>query len=251
MKGIVKGISIIILGLSLAGSPAEKATAQPSASSDSLLIFTKTEGYRHASIPVGVSTLEKIASENDLTPFHSEDANYFHPDSLAKFKAVVFLNTTGDILTSSQQKAFQQFIRNGGGFMGVHAATDTEYNWPFYGRMIGAYFKGHPPIQKATLTVVDKSHPSTAFLPDKWKHTDEWYNFKNINPDITVLINLEESSYEGGTNGKNHPIAWHHKFEGGHIFYTGLGHRAESFSDPLFRKHLQGGLQYILKKSNP
>lgn len=248
MKGIAKEILFIILGVALNGFPAAEAVSQPRPSSDSLLIFTKTEGFRHSSIPVGVSTVKKIASESEITSVHTEDADYFHPESLAKFEAVLFLNTTGNVLTPPQQRAFQQFIQKGGGFMGIHAAADTEYDWPFYGRMVGAYFKGHPPIQQATLTVVDKNHPSTSFLPDKWRHTDEWYNFKNINSDISVLIYLEESSYEGGTNGKNHPIAWYHEFEGGRIFYTGLGHRAESYSDSLFRRHLRGGLQYILKK---
>ncbi len=215
-------------------------------STDSILVFTKTEGFRHQSIPAGVETIQQLAAKHNVASVHTEDATYFHPDSLNHFDAIVFLSTTGNILNNQQQQAFKKFIQNGGGFMGIHAAADTEYEWPWYGRMIGAYFKSHPQIQQATITVTDKNHPSTAFLPDTWPRTDEWYNYKNISPDITVLMNLEESTYEGGTNGEDHPIAWYREFEGGKVFYTGGGHTKESYSDTLFRRHLWGGLQYIL-----
>lgn len=132
--------------------------------------------------------------------------------------------------------------------MGVHAATDTEYEWPWYGKLVGAYFTNHPKVQKAIIKVTDKKHPSTKLLPDVWEHTDEWYNFKDINPDMKVLAWLDEKSYEGGTNGNEHPIAWYHEYDGGRAFYTGLGHTEESYSDPLFLKHLLGGIQYAIGK---
>jgi type 1 glutamine amidotransferase len=226
----------------------ESTKAQYQEGSTSILIFTKTEGYRHQSIPEGVEAVEEIASENDISTFHTEDANYFQPDSLVKFDIVLFLSTTGDILNEKQQNAFKQFIQNGGNFVGIHAASDTEYDWPWYGDMIGAYFESHPEIQQATITVVDKDHPSTSFLPDEWIRTDEWYNFKDINPDINVLMNLEESSYEGGKNGENHPIAWYHEYDGGRIFYTAGGHTTETYSEPLFKKHILGGIAYVLEE---
>jgi type 1 glutamine amidotransferase len=214
---------------------------------NSLLVFTKTEGYRHASIPDGVAAMKTMASQNGWTVRHTEEASLFNPDSLSAYRAVVFLSTTGDILNEAQQEAFKSFIQNGGGFVGIHAATDTEYEWPWYGEMVGAYFESHPQIQEARLEVIDKNHPSTDFLPDEWIRTDEWYNFRDINPDINVLINLDEDSYEGGENGENHPIAWYHEFEGARIFYTGGGHTSESFSSEQFLNHLQGGIAYVLQ----
>lgn len=248
MKFITFLFSCLLLGSIVTNCSSKSSKAQYQENSDSILIFTKTEGYRHESIPDGVTAIEEIASENELSAVHTEDAAYFQPDSLDRFDLVIFLSTTGDILNDQQQKAFQQFIRDGGGFAGIHAASDTEYDWPWYGKMVGAYFESHPDIQEATITVVDKEHPSTSFLPDEWIRTDEWYNFKDINPDINVLLNLEESSYEGGENGTDHPIAWYQEYEGGRIFYTGGGHTPESYSESLFRKHLEGGITYALDK---
>lgn len=215
-----------------------------------LLVFTKTEGYRHASIPDGVEALRAMAGENEWTIHHAEESAVFTPDSLKGYRAVIFLSTTGDILNETQQDAFKDYIQNGGGFVGIHAATDTEYEWPWYGDMVGAYFDSHPQIQQARLVVVNSNHPSTDFLPEEWVRTDEWYNFKDINPDIEILLNLDENSYEGGTNGENHPIAWYHAFEGGRIFYTGGGHTSESFSSELFLNHVKGGIDYVLQNTS-
>lgn len=223
--------------------------ARSQSASPSVLIFTKTEGFRHSSIPRGVAALQSLANDRPFRTHHTEDADNFHPDSLENFDGVIFLNTTGNILDAQQQQALMKFIQQGGGFMGIHAAADTEYNWAWYGRMIGAYFDGHPPVQEATLQVRDKSHPATSFLPSRWVRTDEWYNFKNIRPGIRVLITIDESTYRGGTNGQNHPVAWYREFEGGRMFYTALGHTADSYADSLFRKHLWGGLKYILDSS--
>lgn len=215
----------------------------------SLLVFTKTEGYRHASIPDGVEALKKMAADNGWKIRHTEEASVFNPDSLTAYNAVIFLSTTGDIFNTEQQDALKDFINNGGGFTGIHAATDTEYEWPWYGNMVGAYFESHPQIQEARLEVINQNHPSTDFLPVEWIRTDEWYNFMDINPDINVLINLDESSYEGGNNGEKHPIAWYHEFEGGRIFYTGGGHTSESFSSEQFFNHVEGGIEYVLQNS--
>lgn len=244
----LSGFLIFALAISFINRSSKANKSQTEPDSSSILIFTKTEGYRHQSIPTGVETVEEIASQNDLSTVHTEDATYFQPDSLANFDIVLFLSTTGDILNEQQQKAFKQFIQNDGGFVGIHAASDTEYDWPWYGEMVGAYFESHPEIQEATITVVDKNHPSTSFLPEKWVRTDEWYNFKEINQDINVLMNLEESTYDGGKNGKYHPIAWYHEYDGGRIFYTAGGHTTESYSESLFRKHIQGGIEYVLEE---
>lgn len=214
-----------------------------------LLVFTKTEGYRHASIPDGISALQQIASKNDWNTDHTEDASVFTSDSLNNYRAVIFLNTTGDVLNSEQQSAFEEYIQNGSGFVGIHSASDTEYDWPWYGSLIGAYFESHPQIQEARIEVTDRNHPSTQMLPVEWIRTDEWYNFRDISPDINVLMRLDESSYEGGTNGDYHPIAWYQEQAGGRMFYTAGGHTSESYAEELFIQHLQGGITFVIGDS--
>ena len=139
----------------------------------------------------------------------------------------------------------ENFIKKGGGFVGIHSAADTEYEWEWYGNLVGAYFKSHPPVTTAKIQTINNKHISTKHLDDLWEIKEEWYNYKNINPDITILLNLDESSYSGGTNGNPHPITWYHEYEGGKSFYTGLGHRAETYSDERFIKLLTGGILYV------
>ena len=211
-----------------------------------ILVFTKTNGHRHQSIEKGVATLRELLKEESYSLDHTEDSLMFNPNTLSHYKLVIFLSTTGDVLGPAQEKAFRNFIEGGGHFMGIHAATDTEYDWPWYGRLVGAYFESHPEQQPATLLVVDRTHPSTTHLPDRWSHFEEWYNFRDFNPGIKVLINLDESSYEGGRNGESHPIAWYHSVGGSRVFYTGMGHLEETFKDQTFRRHLLGGIRYCL-----
>lgn len=216
---------------------------------DRILVFHKTKGFYHESIPAGVEALRKLCQKNNIAVEATDNAALFNADGLAKYKAVIFLSTTGDVLNDTQQNAFQQYIRGGGGFVGIHAAADTEYDWPWYNQLVGAYFKSHPKPQKATVVVVDKNHPSTRHLPDKWTRADEWYNYKSITPGLNVLCRLDETSYEGGENGDNHPIAWYHDFDGGRAFYTGGGHTEEAFQEPDFLQHILGGIQYAMGKN--
>jgi len=211
----------------------------------SILVFSKTAGYRHSAIAEGKTALLKLAQENNLSIDTTEDASYFTSKKLKKYSAVIFLNTTGNVLNEEQQQAFEKYIQSGKGFMGVHAATDTEYDWPWYAKLVGGNFLSHPKIQKAKLIVTDRTHLSVTHLPDTWERTDEWYNFKNINPAMKVIMTIDESSYEGGKNGANHPMAWYMDYDGGKSFYTALGHTAESYSDPLFLQHLLGGIKYV------
>ncbi|WP_227006235.1 ThuA domain-containing protein [Rufibacter latericius] len=213
----------------------------------SVLVFYKTAGFYHTSIPAGLAAIQKLGRENGFKVDTTKNAAVFVPDTLKKYKAVLFLSTTQDVLNDAQQGAFEQFIKAGGGFVGVHAATDTEYNWPWYNQLVGAYFESHPEIQNATIQILDKNHASTSFLPARWDRRDEWYNFKSINPQIKVLATLDETTYKGGKNGANHPIAWYHTFDGGKVFYTACGHTDESYQEPLFLRHLLGGIQYVLK----
>lgn len=211
-----------------------------------ILVFAKTAGFYHQSIPVGIAALQKLGAENKFAVDTTKDAAVFTAANLKQYAAVVFLSTTGDVLNDEQQKAFEQYVQAGGGFVGIHAATDTEYGWPWYGKLVGAYFVKHPEQQMATLQIVDRKSIATRHLPATWARKDEWYNFKDIQPDLHVLIKLDESTYKGGSNGTDHPMAWYHNYDGGRAFYTGLGHVDASYTDPLFLKHLLGGLQYAM-----
>jgi type 1 glutamine amidotransferase len=209
-----------------------------------ILVFSKTAGYHHASIDQGIAALQKLGEENSFSIDATTDSTRFTPANLKQYAAVVFLSTSGNVLNPEQQQAFEKYIQSGGGFVGVHSATDTEYDWPWYGKLVGAYFVKHPEQQVATLQVVDRKSIATKHLPKSWSRKDEWYNYRDIQPDLKVLIKLNERSYKGGSNGDNHPIAWYHNYDGGRAFYTGLGHVAESYTDPLFLRHLLGGVQY-------
>lgn len=211
----------------------------------SVLVFSKTAGFRHESIADGKLALIALGEELQYQVDTTEDASWFNEANLKRYKAVVFLNTTLDVLNPVQQTDFKRFIEAGGGFVGIHAAADTEYEWPWYGKLVGAYFNGHPPgTAGAKLKKVNAFGDNS--LPDEWSTVDEWYNYKSINPDINVIYNLDESTYEGGTNGSNHPIAWYHEFEGGRSFYTGLGHTKESFQHETFLSLLTRGIRYAV-----
>jgi type 1 glutamine amidotransferase len=207
-----------------------------------ILVFSKTAGFRHESIPAGIQAIQRIGAQRNLSVDVSEDASLLTSSNLKRWKVVVFLSTTGDVLGDPEQRAFEGYIRQGGGYVGVHSATDTEYDWPWYGDLVGAYFSDHPAIQPANIRVINRSHQSTSMLPVDWKRTDEWYNFRSVPRDVEVLAMLDETSYSGGHNGAQHPIAWFHTFEGGRSWYTGGGHTVESFSEPLFVDHLAGGI---------
>lgn len=215
-----------------------------------VLVFSKTAGFRHKDgIPAGIAAIKKLGAENKFSVDATEDAQAFSPENLKQYGAVIFLSTTGDVLNETQQAAFEQYIKSGGGFVGVHAATDTEYDWPWYGQLVGAYFGSHPPgQQEAVFQVVNPAHISTRHLPATFRKTDELYNFKWIAEDLQVLVRIDENSYKGGKNGDFHPMSWYRPFDGGRAFYTAMGHDAKTFAEPLFLKHLLGGIEYALGK---
>ncbi|HWB28639.1 MAG TPA: ThuA domain-containing protein [Chitinophagaceae bacterium] len=222
-----------------------------------VLVFTKTTGFRHASIPDGIAAIQKLGKENGFDVDTTENADMFNEDTLKKYSAVIFLSTTGHILDSRQRTALERYIQAGGGFVGVHSATDTEYDWGWYGRLVGAYFVDHPGIhdtfpnvQPGVLDVVDQNFIATKHLPAQWKRTDEFYSFKKVQPDLHVLIKIDESSYNGGHRMGDHPMSWYHEFDGGRAFYTELGHTSESYSEPDYLKHLLGGIQYAIGDNN-
>jgi type 1 glutamine amidotransferase len=213
-----------------------------------LIVFSKTLGYRHASIETGIESIKKLGLENGFIIDATENSDSLI-SNIETYQAVIFLSPSGDIFNDNQQEAFKNYIHNGGGFVGIHGATTAEYEWEWFGQMIGAYFDNHPKQQNATMHIVNHNHPATSFLSESWVTFDEWYNFNKLSTDINVLMTLDETSYSGGKHGNNHPIAWYQNFEGSRVFYTALGHGEKSYTDPLFMRHILGGINYALGKN--
>ncbi|MDO6801316.1 ThuA domain-containing protein [Wenyingzhuangia sp. 1_MG-2023] len=243
----LKYIVPIVLTFILAACATQKEVNQKQINKK-VLVFSKTAGFRHKSIPTGISTLKEMAERKQWQIDFTEDASLFNDVNLQQYQTIVFLNTTGDVLNRTEEKAFENYIRNGGGYMGIHAATDTEYDWPFYAEMIGAQFASHPKQQTVTLIKnKDCKHPATDHLPDSFNKFDEWYNFKKpVAKHANILLSLDESSYTGKRMGAEHPIAWYHTYEGGRVFYTGMGHTDKIYTDPDFITHIEKGIDWTL-----
>lgn len=218
-----------------------------------VLVFSKTTGFRHSSIPNGIAAIRKMGMENGFDVDTTENAAMFNEDTLKQYSAVIFLCTTGEVLDYRQEAAFERYIQAGGGYVGVHAAADTEYDWGWYGRLVGGYFLDHPGIhdknpnvQEGVLIVQDANNNATKHLPKEWKRRDEFYSYKKLNPDVKVLLTIDEKSYQGGHKMGNHPMAWYHDYDGGRAFYTALGHTEESYTEENYLKHLLAGIQYAM-----
>jgi type 1 glutamine amidotransferase len=233
--------------------PGGSVVPAPPPALEDVLVFSRTMVFRHPSIGPGIEAIRRLGTENGFAVEATEDPSIFSDAGLAPFDVVVFLSTTGDVLDETQQAAFERFIRAGGGWVGVHAAADTEYDWAWYGQLLGggAFFKSHPvgtPL--AQLDVEQAAHDATSHLAARFAMTDEWYNFRaNPRPAVNVLLRLDESSYAPGPDamGSDHPIAWYHEFDGGRAWYTGIGHRPELYAaggDPAFLEHLLGGIRW-------
>lgn len=224
-------------------TPVRAAPRAAAAPLTKVLVFSKTAGFRHSSIPAGIAAVQRLGAANGFTVTATENAGAFTAANLAQYQAVIWLSTTGDVLNAAQQTAFESYVASGGGYVGVHAASDTEYDWPWYGGLVGAYFASHPATQQATVKVEDRASVSTSHLPQRWTRTDEWYNYRaNPRAAVKVLASLDETTYSGGTMG-DHPIAWCQDYRGGRSWYTGLGHTEESYADPAFTTMLLGGIQ--------
>ncbi|MEA2602662.1 MAG: cytochrome c [Acidobacteriota bacterium] len=233
--------------------------AFPAAAQDfRVLVFTKATGFRHDSIPDGIALVQALGAAHGFGVDVSENAALFTPQGLGAYRAVIFLNTTGEVLNGSQQAAFEAYVRGGGGWVGVHSAADTEYAWPFYGELLGngAWFLSHPPIQAATLRVEDGTHPSTRHYPASFSFTDEWYNFRaNPRGAVDVLLAIDEGSYSPGSDamGGDHPIAWCHSLGSlglGRAWYTTLGHRSETYGEATYAQHLLGGILWAAGRAS-
>lgn len=229
------------------GSTPDAATGPPR-----VLVFSATAGFRHTSIAAGQTAMTELGEAGGFEVDLTEDAADFTDSGLAPYAAVVWLNTTGDVLAADEEAAFERYVRAGGGYVGVHAATDTEYGWPFYVALVGASFARHPAIQEASVLVRDGDDPSTRHLSDPWVRTDEWYDFiADPRPAVHVLLAVDEATYRGGGMGADHPIAWRHEIFGGRAFYTAMGHTEESYAEPDFRAHLAGGIAWVLARPTP
>jgi type 1 glutamine amidotransferase len=237
--------SIAALGIAACGGAGRAPDAPDDERPLRLLAFTRTEGYRHGSIPAARQALAALASENRWSLRFEEAAESVRGDVLAGTDVVVFLLTTGDVLDPPAEAALEAFVRDGGGFVGVHSASDTEYDWPFYGELVGAYFASHPAVQPATVRVERPAHPAAAGLPSSWRRTDEWYDFRArpLAP-VDVVLSVDESTYTGGAMGPDHPIAWGRAIGRGRSFYTALGHTDESYAEPAFLAHLAGAIRW-------
>lgn len=220
-----------------------------------VLVFTKTDDYRHDSIGAGVAALESLGQGNGFSVQRTEQSGDFNDAALAQYDVVVFLSTTRDVLNGEQEASFERYIQAGGGWVGIHAAADTEYDWAWYGELLGgnAWFEDHPtgtPTATLRADAQNANHSSVAHLPEQFQMQDEWYNFKaNPSASVTVLLRLDESTYDpnngaSGGMGADHPIAWYHEYDGGRAWYTGLGHRSELYQDTRFTQHLLGGLRW-------
>jgi type 1 glutamine amidotransferase len=215
-----------------------------------VLVFSRTTGYRHESIPTAVGAIQELGAAAGFGVHATEDAGAFTARNLARYAVVVWALTSGDVLDDDQRAAFEGYVGAGGGYVGIHSATDTEYGWPWYGGLVGARFRSHPVPQAATLHVEDLSHPATAHLTATWTRTDEWYDWRsNPRPSVNVLVTVDESSYDGGRTGADHPIAWCHEDAGGRSFVTGMGHTGESYTEPEFRAHILGGIRWAARRS--
>jgi type 1 glutamine amidotransferase len=236
-------VALPVYGQQPSGAVPAGCSAGNAAPGTRVLVFSRTTGFRHASIPDGIAAIRTLGAARGFVVEATEDPSQFNDRNLQRFNAVVFMSTTGDVLDSTQQAAFERYIRGGGGYVGVHSATDTEYDWPWYGQLVGAYFKRHPQIQDARVDVRDRSFIATKCLPAVWNRRDEWYDFRAAPPaDVKILLTLDEKSYQGGTMGDVHPLSWYHRYDGGRAFYTELGHTSESYADPLYLEHLLGGI---------
>ncbi len=219
-----------------------------------VLVFTKTAGWHHESIHEGVTAMRGLAERHSFDLQWHEDASRFNDEFLAQFDVVVFLNTTEDILNDDQQLAFENFIRSGKGFVGIHSASDTEYDWPWYNQLVGKMFHIHPLEQTAMVDVVNADFPGMEAFPRRFMWTDEWYEFKpeEYSEDLVILLTLDESTYDpnlqwGEKTGKgtgDHPVAWYQEFDNGRSFYTALGHIPAVYSDPWFLHHIYGGIYW-------
>ena len=209
-----------------------------------VLVFTATAGFRHDAIPAALDTLRTVAADAGIAVEATEHAADFNDARLSRYRAVVFAHVTGEVLDASQQAAFERYVARGGGFMGMHAAADSGYTWPWYGDLVGAWFARHPEgLQSVRIRFAPGHGPPQARV---WAVTDEIYDYRrNPRPRVDVVATVDPTSHPEGGMGEDHPISWCHRNAGGRAWYTGLGHNPALYADPVFRAHLGSGLRFV------
>jgi hypothetical protein len=244
---------LLVMAAAMAGLAAPAAEAAPR--EKRVLLFTHSTGYRHASIEPGAAAIQAMARREKLVIVPSSNPDIFRPEHLKAYDAIIFLSTSTDPkkpesewFQGARREALQAFVRRGGGIVGIHAASDSHYHWPWYGRLIGGRFASHPPgTPEGQIRVVDAQHPAAKGLPGTVRRVDEWYYFDDYNPEAKLLVTLDPQSI-GEKDVNPNPVSWTHEFEGARVFYTAMGHTTESYSDRNFLSHLAAGLRWVLRR---
>lgn len=237
----ITGICIVFLLL----FSCKKKQPAPQPALTKVLVLTEAQGFKHESISAGMDMFKAKQADWNIEVEQASESSMLSTLGITRFRIIVLLNTTGDLFTDNEQELLQDFVQNGGSILAIHAAADAEYNWPWYGQMLGALFKDHPHTQQATCHKTGISHPSVQNIPASWQRTDEWYNFQSLSPANQVVLTIDETTYTGGTHGAAHPISWYREFDGGKIFYTAMGHTSETYSEPLFLEHIKGAIEWL------
>ena len=253
MKTLSSGLVLILFSMTLVllenSLPAAETASSPAFHA---LVFSKTLGFRHDSIPAGIGAIRELGAKYDFAVDATEDSAAFSPTNLVRYQVVILLSVTGDVWNQEQQLAFKEYILAGGGVAAIHGSLFGPLacadNWAWYGEMFCCAFTNHSAVQQAVVLREDSKHLSTLGLPSRWKRSDEWYNFTgNPRSCAQILATVDESTYQGGKMGKDHPIAWCRPVGLGRLWYTAMGHTETSYSEPLFRQHLLGGIRYAAK----
>ena len=251
----MKNLLLLLISFLMINTACNAQKEQEFEKSINILVFTKTAGYRHASISSGLKMLSDQSEKQNWVITATEDASLLRDDFLERFDVAVFLNPTGDAICDAGQIAFEKFMKTGKGFVGIHAAADFEYEWEFYGDLVGGYFRAHPPAQKATVIFENFDHPAMKPFEGKKTYTtvDEWYSFKeNPRPNVNVLAKLDESTIKKGKNDDwkmgDHPLIWWNEKDGIRSFYTVFGHTHEAFQDELIIEHIKNAINWAAKR---
>ena len=254
MRNLRNLLALLALLLGVATFASPPALAAP-AGQPRVLLFSHSTGYRHTSIETGVAAIEALGAREGLTIVHSADPAVFSPEGLADIDAIVFLSTTTDRddpasewFQGARREALQRFVRGGGGVVGIHAASDSHYHWPWYQQLIGGHFARHPAgTPEGELQVIDQAHRANRDVDPTMRRADEWYYFDDYDPRMTLLVTLDPASI-GEPDANPNPVSWAHEFDGGRVFYTAMGHTDESFTDENFLNHLAGGLAWVMMR---
>ncbi len=257
-KTILSAVILLFIIVSTNAQKKNNAVNKINWKNVNVLVYTKNgKGYVHDNIAAGVAAIKQIGNENGFNVDVSDKPGDFTEENLKKYTLIIFNNTNNEVFDTDDQKiAFMRYIQAGGGFIGLHSATGTERQWPWFKRLIGASFLRHAKHQPFKEIIIDNTHPSTSFLPKIWERDDECYFFKEYNPDIKVLVvhelgpldDNDKPTYYGGTSS---PSVWCHEFDGGRQWYTSLGHDIVTYATPEFQKHILGGIIWVVGNNKP